>query len=50
MPKSKKLVPTEDFVAPEAPKQISKFDLDLGREDLNRLVAKVNEVIEKVNE
>lgn len=33
----------------EKPK-IGSLDLNLGRDDLNQLVAKINEVIQKVNE
>lgn len=61
MPRTKKPVEVPPKVAPVNTtislkdanyvfiKGIDPLDLDLGREDLNKLVAKINEIIEKVN-
>lgn len=49
--RKKKLEKTEETVKPEPQKElIAPLELDLGRDDLNRLVAKLNEVIKDRNE
>ena len=50
MPKKKKEeTKVEEIELEDSSKGISPLNLDLGRDDLNRVVAKLNEVINKVN-
>ena len=44
----KKLEEKLETVKEESKKEISKFDLDFGREDLNKLKDKVNEIIDSL--